>query len=238
MSMTYALQNIAPVGIPIGASLCYNSLVMVYIIDEVEKLDDDFLVNCQKLLSDERIAVCKRIRPSLGKKASVVVYLLLRIALYENYGIDEAIEFVHEEKGKPILKDYSHIHFSLSHSHNIAACAVSDCPVGIDVQQIGSISDKVAKRVLTDGEYEVFCKSQAPEDYFCKVWTVKESYLKQLGVGITAGFKTISSENILDKMVFKNNNYYCCVCGNEAHNMQVTRIGREQFDELYNGLKS
>ena len=224
------------IGIPIEACLCYNEKAMLYIIDELEKLDDDFPENIQKLISNDRFAKYQRLPSSLNKKASVAVYLLLRLALHEVYGIDEVVEFDYAKKGKPSLIKYPQIHFSLSHSHNTAACAVSDYEVGVDIQQIAHISEKVAKRVLTNEEYEVYSHSQTPDEYFCKIWTIKESYVKQTGVGITIELNTISAESIVDKMVFNKDNYYCCVSGKEATKMQVINIGRKQFEKLYDGF--
>ncbi|MCL2424779.1 MAG: 4'-phosphopantetheinyl transferase superfamily protein [Oscillospiraceae bacterium] len=214
-------------------STCYNKQVMLYIIDELEMLDDNFSEKFQKLLSNDRFTKYQRLHSSLNKNASVAVYLLLRLGLRDVYGIDEIVEFDYAERGKPYLKDYPNIHFSLSHSHNIAACAISNVSVGVDVQKINHISDKVAKRVLTSDEYELFLKSSTPNDYFCKIWTMKESYLKQSGVGITLELNTIASESICDKKYFKKDNYYCCVCAKEAEIMQVRYIGRDCFEQLY-----
>ena len=202
---------------------------MLYIFDEIESMDDDAVNSMISLLSDQRITKVQKLQFGPGKKASVLAYLLLRIALLEQYGIDEAVEFDFAENGKPMLPDFPQIHFNLSHSKGVVACAVSDVEVGVDVQHITPISDKVAKRVLTETEYALFIQSFEPNDFFCEIWTVKESYLKKTGQGITVELRDITADAIKDKKVFCGKDYFCCVCGPE---MQIKHVRRNDFEQL------
>ena len=60
------------------------------------------------------------------------------------------------EHGKPYFRHFPQIHFNISHSQGIAACAISDYEVGIDVdctaQGIGGTQDSDRKRtgIFTD----------------------------------------------------------------------------------------
>lgn len=202
---------------------------MLYIFDEMDKIDDDFLGSLAALLSKERNAKLKRLQSPQGKKASALAYLLLRFALSDIYEINEAARFDYLEKGKPVLRDYPHIHFNLSHSKNAVACAVSDVPVGVDVQHVAPIADKVAKRVLTASEYAKFKDSLTPDEYFCELWTIKESFLKQMGIGIATDLRNIEAENIKNKMIFKGSDYFCCVCGPK---MQIKHVRRKEIEQL------
>jgi len=204
---------------------------MLYIFDEVDKIDDDIPDVLMSLLSGERREKIQKLKPALSRKASLAVYLLLRKALLEVYGIDEAVSFDYTEKGKPLLKDYPYIYFSLSHSENVAACVVSDHETGVDIQKIVPVSDAVAKRVLTDEEYAGFKSSLDKDEYFCEIWTVKESFLKKTGQGIAAEIKDVAADTIKDKKVHRGKDYFCCVCGND---MAVKHIGREDLEQLRN----
>jgi len=205
---------------------------MLYIFNDLDKLDDDFPESVMYLLSEQRRMKVRRIQSSAGKKASAVVYLLLRCALKSLYGIDRIVDFEYVKNGKPVLKDYPQIHFSLSHTQNAAACVVADIPAGVDVQQIKPISDKVAKRVLTVEEFKNFKDSVTPDEYFCEMWTIKESFLKQSGKGIAVEMREISAGSISDKMVFKGKDYFCCISGQNAQMMQIKHVGREDFEPL------
>ena len=203
---------------------------MLYIFEDADKIDDDIPESMISLLSGDRCAKMRRLRSSLSKKASVAAYLLLRVALVEIYSIDEAVEFEYAEKGKPLLKDYPDIHFSLSHSKSTVACAVSDVEVGVDVQNISPISDRLAKRVLTEFEYARFKESPAPDEYFCEIWTIKESYLKKTGQGIRFDLRELSADSVSDRTVYRGEDYFCCVTGSDT---QVRVVGREEFERLH-----
>jgi len=197
---------------------------MLYIFDKINLLSDDFPENKMSFLSEKRRNKVKKIKSPHGKKASAVVYLLLRLALRDIYGINEILEFDFTKTGKPVLQNYPNIHFSLSHSFNVAVCAVSDKEIGVDVQQISNIKEKVAKRVLADKEFSGFINSLSPDEYFCDIWTKKESFLKLTGQGIATELREIRAEDIKDIRTFKENDYFYSVCGAEATDIEVKHI--------------
>ena len=151
------------------------------------------------------------------------------MALVWNCCTDETVEFSYTNTGKPFLSDYSNIYFNLSHSKNVVACAVANREVGVDIQNILPISEKVAKKVLTSSEYTEYRNSLQPDEYFCKIWTIKESNLKKTGKGITIELNGLSADSINDKMIYKINNYVCCVCGPE---LEVKYLRREDIEQL------
>jgi len=202
---------------------------MLYIFDEIDKLEESYFESKKSLLSEERYAKIQRLRSIQHKNASATAYLLLRYALSEVYNINETVEFTYADKGKPLLKCYPHIHFNLSHSKNVAACAVSNNELGVDVQYITNVKDALAKRVLTDNEYVAFKESLSPEEFFCEVWTIKESYLKKTGQGITTELRDISVDSISDIMIYRSESYFCCVNG---PHMKVKHIRREDIEQL------
>ena len=80
------------------------------------------------------------------------------------------------ERGKPHFAD-TEPYFSLSHSHGVIFVAVSDAPIGADVELIDEKkrSVRLAERFFSDNEKD--------EDFFT-VWTRKEAYVKMTGEGI------------------------------------------------------
>jgi len=205
---------------------------MIYIFERFDLPDYNYYDKMIPLLSTQRYAKVKRLRFDTGKKASICVYLLLRYALIRDYGINEAVEFDFGANEKPYLKNYPQVFFNLSHTQNTAACVISDTETGIDVQKIKAVSKKVAKRVLTQEEYSAFENSEAPDDYFCEIWTVKESFLKKTGAGITKELRDFSACSVTEKFTIKSEDYYCTVCGVEK---QVNYVGRDDFERIFTG---
>ena len=90
-----------------------------------------------------------------------------------------------DELGKPYLPE-SRFHVSLSHSGNYVAAAVADVPVGIDIQTLRIISDRVLLRWFSPAEREWIGKAGLPERAI-RLWTMKEAYGKLQGLGIFRG---------------------------------------------------
>lgn len=103
------------------------------------------------------------------------------------------LAFTLGRQGKPELAATfaaSRLHFNLSHSGDIALCAVAyDRVIGVDVEQIRTVVDatQIAKRFFSPWENEAFAavpdaqKSQA----FFNCWTRKEAYIKAIGEGLS-----------------------------------------------------
>lgn len=90
------------------------------------------------------------------------------------------------EGGKPYLVNEPGIHFSLSHSGNWAVCAISDHPVGVDIERIESGRHDIASRFFHREEvrYLNTLLPSARDDAFYKLWTLKESFVKTTGRGL------------------------------------------------------
>ena len=96
------------------------------------------------------------------------------------------------ENGKPVLLHHPDIHFNLSHSGRLAVCAVSDTPVGVDVEPIGA-SRKEIETVCFHPQETAWMDSEPDRDLaFARLWTRKESFLKLSGAGLSVPPNTIS----------------------------------------------
>jgi len=83
--------------------------------------------------------------------------------------------------GKPYFKSNS-IFFNISHSGRYAALAVSQYPVGVDVEDNVKMIDKRVINVIDKKDSNIEDNSAFK---ILKLWTAKESFLKGLGVGMT-----------------------------------------------------
>ena len=81
------------------------------------------------------------------RRMSIVGDHLARTALAEKSGKAPCeIIICREENGKPYAAEG---YFSISHSGERVVCAVSENPVGVDVEQIRPLRTKVAQRYFT-----------------------------------------------------------------------------------------
>lgn len=92
------------------------------------------------------------------------------------------------ENGKPYFPDLPALQFNLSHSKTKVMCVISDTAVGCDVEQISAADVRLAKRFFSAKEYEIIAdqgSEEAQKRMFCRIWTLKESFMKATGKGFS-----------------------------------------------------
>lgn len=130
-------------------------------------------------LRNEEILSCKSEK---AKREKFCAWKLLEFAFLRAFGRDiREISFRKTENGK---WECDFCYFSLSHSHGAVAVALSDSPVGVDIEKISPLHNRkgVAEKVLTQtekAEYQrlAVCPKQA-ERWLLELWTKKESLFK------------------------------------------------------------
>lgn len=173
----------------------------------IQELSDTQYQRWYALMDRERRKRADHLCFSDDKKRTVAGEMLARKAISEWCNVPvESIYFKRTEYGKPFAAGLS-VEFNISHSGNIVVCAISDYPVGIDVEVIRPIDLNMAKRICTDKDLTyLFAHSpldKALTEYeehdmlirFFRIWTAKEAYFKCLGTGIS-DLKSIDYDSI------------------------------------------
>jgi 4'-phosphopantetheinyl transferase len=100
--------------------------------------------------------------------------------------------------GKPRLVDGEGLHFSVSHSADLVAVAVTRVgPVGVDIEQVApwheADLDEVAELTLAPVERAVLARQRTADKAlaFTTYWTRKEAAVKAVGTGLTAPLEEI-----------------------------------------------
>ena len=157
-------------------------MVKVYITDVSglpDPKDNPELLNG---LSPKRKDKIVRYRKEKDRKQSLGAGYLLKSCLDE-YGINIE-DIYYGENGKPEIEG---VYFNLSHSFNKVVCVISDKPIGCDIEKIGELKEKIAERFFTNSENEHLNRFSGDEktDEFYRLWTMKESYMKMTGEGMS-----------------------------------------------------
>ncbi len=146
-------------------------MVITYIAD-VKKLPDPWnrpliLGN----LSEERVEKVMRIRREHGRKQSLGAGLLL--------------DYARQQLGPDL-------NYNLSHSGDYVICSASDKKVGADIEKIEEAPIKVAERYFCGGEVDHLnsLDEASRNQEFYRIWTIKESYMKMDGRGLSMGLKS------------------------------------------------
>lgn len=90
------------------------------------------------------------------------------------------------ENGKPYLAG-NEKYISLSHSLNMVAIAISNKPIGIDIETIIPLTvvRQLAQRLLDKKQLAQYFKAKDNCAWFTKYWTQHEAYIKMLGDKVT-----------------------------------------------------
>lgn len=132
-------------------------------------------------------------------------YALLSYALEKEYRMDRLPKIERGRYGKPFFSDYPQIHFNISHCNGMAVCALARQEVGIDVEKRRQVSLALVKKALTEQEREEL-QNYSEKDFemgFLQYWTLKESFIKAIGKGLSFPLNKI--EFYLEKtQIFQN----------------------------------
>lgn len=136
-----------------------------------------------------------RILPDIRKKDELhdAAYALLLEVLEQDWNVRDA-KIEKTSLGRPYLVGDNMPYISLSHTRGFVCCAVSEVPVGIDCERKRRITEGAVRRVCTQKELEGIRTSDDPTDRFLRLWTLKESISKKLGVGLTQPFQSYEIE--------------------------------------------
>jgi 4'-phosphopantetheinyl transferase len=152
------------------------------------------------VLSHEERARAERFVAESDRRRFVAAHSALRRILTLYTGIDApSIAFEIGEYGKPALAAgrLDGIRFNLSHSGDVALCAVTNaCDVGIDVEEVrtGTSFEEIATQFFSVAEQRFLAAVAAERraEMFTRVWVSKEAYVKATGRGIGVGLSSFS----------------------------------------------
>lgn len=143
-----------------------------------EKLKQQLLM----LLPSARREEIGRIKNESKQWQRMVADCLLRAKICELTGVPlKQVELYRTADGQPKTPGY---YVSISHSHEATAVAVSDSPIGIDIEKPRPFDLKAADRFFNSSEQEYISEEGTVSNArFFEVWTRKEAFVKRQGTG-------------------------------------------------------
>ncbi|WP_182917018.1 4'-phosphopantetheinyl transferase superfamily protein [Bacillus sp. PK3_68] len=143
------------------------------------------------VLTDEEKSYILRYRKKEDQINSLIGTLLARYLAERHQIIDQPIK--RAANGKPYVANFEG-QISISHSEEFIACAVHpNGRIGIDIEKIRQIDFAVATEFLSPNEHRFFQTRESEEEKLSALytyWTLKESFFKAEGTGLTGGSLT------------------------------------------------
>lgn len=152
------------------------------------------------------------------------------------------------------MSNYPNIHFNISHSGKWCVCALSNEPIGIDVQKISEKSNSIMRTMCSEAEYAYLLKlNDKMRDFeFIRLWTLKESFSKCEGKGLYLPFELLSFNHDPDEVVLfvngKRDNihsfdnqlfdseYYLSVCSIEKNDTLKSNVNLLKLEKLLESI--
>ena len=187
------------------------------------------------LMSRRRQQRLSQISTVQGRRQSAAAELALVMAMAcERSGADQMqslsqVEWRPLPGGKPVIGEGG-LHFCLAHAGDLAVCAVSEAPVGIDVEPMRNISPGMRRKIFSAAE------QQRSDGDMLWTWVAKESYIKLTGEGLRrsmTGFSATEGEIVdgngrrlawLRTLPLEWPDYTMCVCAQQAQPVSVRRL--------------
>jgi len=220
------------------------------IMGKIEKPIYDMLM---AYLTYDKQEMVKRFHRPEDAQRMLVADILVRVIVCEKLGLkNKDLAFYKNEYGKPFLTNSDRFYFNVSHSGEWVICAAHNMPVGADIEIVQSIDYEIAKRFFSEHEYNDLMQKDALNrlSYFYDLWTLKESYIKAAGKGLSIPLDsfsikkdrngiTIETENEFRNCYFTqyyiDSNYKVAVCGCE--NCFSNEVIFNEVDDLNEEMK-
>ena len=159
-----------------------------------ETITDPHLIKAyHRFMNEKEVVKQARFHFERHRHQYLVTRALIRTTLSQYAAVrPEDWCFVENKYGRPALdpKHGQDLHFNLSHTDGLIACAVvRGREIGVDVENISRGGDLVGIADRFFSKQEVDDLHQVPttrqEDRFFDYWTLKESYIKARGMGLS-----------------------------------------------------
>ena len=194
----------------------------VYVMTVPDMLPD------RRIMQPARRAAIESCRNAELRKYMTADWLLLETAIRRSFSLELSdLNPVKRPSGKWTC---DRVHFSLTHTENLVAVAVSDRPVGIDAENLASLTEKYA-RLGTPPE-KVIGKILSKEESYeptddriadlAYLWTAKEAAFKKEDKSRFIPSKiTVRNESVVSRLFVRPERTVLSVCSEHA--------GREKY---------
>jgi phosphopantetheinyl transferase (holo-ACP synthase) len=167
----------------------------------------------------------KAVKSEKVKREKYCAWKLLEYALYRSFGKRiEDVGFVKHATGKWTC-DVCEL--SLSHSHNVVCVALSNAPVGVDVEKIEMPRGNIADKVLSErekAEYSLL-EGEQKNAFLIRVWAKKECLFKEKNIKALSfeEFKNQDGGVFEQTLTFADGEYALAVATNSPEKVRLYR---------------
>lgn len=170
-------------------------MISVYAVKMPKSIDVTTFNNLVDMVSVEKK---KKIASYINKEDAYRTLLgdvMIRSVICKRYKIsNQKIRYSYNIYGKPDWIEDKDFYFNISHSGNWIVCIVGNVPVGTDIEQIRPIQLELISQLFSMEEVMDLNSKTIIEriNYFYDLWTLKESYVKAIGTGLSTSLNSFT----------------------------------------------
>lgn len=155
---------------------------------DIHSLSDRQLNSTVSLMTERKRARVLGFANEDNRRRSIAAEFLARSIAAKLLSVPENEVIIDShENGQPYISGLP-CFVSLSHSGHLAMAAVSDRPIGADIEIITDRGARLFKKVCSFSEQEyILASGDFDPRRFFSVWTAKEAVLKHSGKGLSGG---------------------------------------------------
>lgn len=162
-----------------------------------ETMDSTYIDFFQSILPIEKRRNLAKFRRKEDFYRSLLGEILIRGTITEHTNLtNEEIRYSYNPYGKPFLENNPNFLFNISHAGNwvVILWGQDSRYIGIDIEKITPIDLSLAKNLFSPQENHNLLLKKGEEQltYFYQLWTLKESYVKALGKGLSIPLDSFS----------------------------------------------
>jgi 4'-phosphopantetheinyl transferase len=165
-----------------------DNRVIVYALSLRKQISEHDYLELLSGVPESRRHKIEKFRFRIDALRSLFSYYLVKYLFQKANQTDKrGFSLTTNEFGKPYIPGSDGFQFNISHSGDWIVCAIHHLPVGIDIEEIKPVDFSVARSHFTPREYEHICNADDGNRLPCfySIWTLKESYIKALGKGLS-----------------------------------------------------
>lgn len=205
------------------------------------------------IVSKERQARISRMKFDADRLRLLIGEMIARTYISKKIGVPyQLIEFKQGLYGKPYVTIDKPLSFNWSHAGDWILFAMDSKTVGVDVEYIHHVKElDLAKRFFAPQEVAQLetMSPEASRRHFFKLWSLKESYIKWKGTGMSTSldsfyfidqkeqgwkFYNYYGDICFFRLLLLDDNHYAVVCTSRFYKkVLVEKLDAEQFLRSY-----
>ena len=149
---------------------------MEIIIKNINDYDTNVVNNFKNQINKEKLDRINKMIDENERKKSIIAEIILS-ELLDQIGIDyNSLNIKYSKNGKPVINN--ELFYSITHSKNYIAVAISNKNIGIDIEEINDFNIENIDVFTNKKELEHINKSYDKLISSIKIFTIKEAYIK------------------------------------------------------------